>query len=223
MLTIRQDVPTEPIALRLQHASDSVVAYPAFLAGYRTVDEAMQDGFISSYLHTFLTTTTRSLVSSAASADLEESIDQLLNRYTRSEESGTLSELCADGASKLPAFVIPTLLDRLSNGKDVSSIAFLLAAYGHYLQAGVDANGQDYSVYEPSLTDSDWAHVHDPDVLALLDITPFASASLRSYPRFVGPYKSYRNQIARYGLVFSLKQTLCAFWEEEPELQREAA
>lgn len=222
MLTIRQDVSTEPIALRLQKASDCVVAYPAFLAGYRTVDEAMQDGFISSYLHTFLTTT-KSLTSPAASADLEESIDQLLNRYTRSGESDMLSELCADGASKLPAFVIPTLLDRLEQGKDVSSMAFLVAAYGHYLQAGVDANGESYSVYEPSLTDSDWENVHDSDMLSLLDITPLAQCSLRSYPRFVTSYKSYRNQIACYGLVFSLKQTLCAFWEEEIETEREAA
>lgn len=220
MLTIRQDGMTEPIALRLRNASDSVLAYPAFLAGYRTVNEAMQDGFISSYLHTFLTTTTKSLTTPAA-VDVEISIDQLLSQYTRSAVSDPLSALCADGASRLTNFVIPTLLDQLEQGKDVSSLAFLIAAYGHYLQAGVDTNGETYTVYEPLLTDRDWVNIHDSDVLALLDCSPFAGTRLRSYPRFIASYKSFRNQIACYGLVFSLKQTLCAFWEEADN-QREA-
>lgn len=218
MFTTTQEASTRPLV----NASRSVLAYPAFLAGHRTVQEAMGDGHINTYLRTFLTTTGKALTSMDLSEDLEETIFQLLNCLTNPDEGDSLSRLCRDGASKLQAFVIPTLLDRLDRGKDVSSLAFLLAAYGHYLQAGVDDKGQDYLVDEPQLTDNDWAMLKEGDVLSVLTISPLAPANLRSFPQFVIPYKSYRNQIACYGLAFSLKQTLCAFWEEEAELHEVA-
>lgn len=216
MFTTTQEASTRPLVT----ASHSVLAYPAFLAGHRTVQEAMGDGHINTYLRTFLTTTGKTLASMDLSEDVEETIIQLVNCLTSLDESDSLSRLCRDGASKLQAFVIPTLLDRLDQGKDVSSLAFLLAAYGHYLQAGVDDKGQDYLVDEPQLTASDWTLLREGDVLSVLAISPLAPANLHSFPQFVAPYKSYRNQIACYGLAFSLKQTLCAFWEEESELHK---
>lgn len=218
MFTITQEASTRPLV----NASHSVLAYPAFLAGHRTVQEAMEDGHINTYLRTFLTTTGRSLASMAISDDIEEPIAQLVNCLSESAEGDSLSRLCRDGASRLQEFVIPTLLDRLEQGKDVSSLAFLLAAYGHYLQVGIDDKGQDYLVDEPQLTAADWAMLKEGDVLSVVAISPLAPANLTSFPQFVAPYKSYRNQIACYGLAFSLKQTLCAFWEEEAELHRGA-
>lgn len=220
MFTTIQEVSTEPFELRILHTAHSVLAYPAFLAGYRTVQEAMEDGFFNTYVRTFLMTTYKSLPAESPSGDLEGDINQLLNRLTQSGDVNLLSELCRDGASKLSTFVIPILLDRLEQGKEVSSLTFLLAAYGHYLQAGVDDKGQEYTVDEPELTQHDWTILANGDVLSLLETSAFASAHLRSFPPFMAQYKSYRNQIACYGLVFSLKQTLCAFWEEETEAHK---
>lgn len=218
MFTTTQEASTRPLV----NASHSVLAYPAFLAGHRTVQEAMGDGHINTYLRTFLTTTGKSLASMALSNDIEEPIAQLVNCLSESAEGDSLSRLCRDGASRLQEFVIPTLLDRLEQGKDVSSLAFLLAAYGHYLQAGIDDKGQDYLVDEPQLTAADWATLKEGDVLSVLAISPLAPANLTSFPQFVAPYRSYRNQIACYGLAFSLKQTLCAFREEDTDLYKEA-
>ncbi|GAB3800193.1 hypothetical protein GCM10028819_25030 [Spirosoma humi] len=216
MFTTTQEASTRPLV----NASHSVLAYPAFLAGHRTVQEAMGDGHINTYLRTVLTTTGKSLASSALSNDAEETMVQLLDCLSKPTEADSLSRLCHDGASRLQEFVIPTLLERLEQGKDVSSLAFLLAAYGHYLQAGVDDKGQKYRVDEPQLTAADWVLLNEGDVLSVLDIWPLAPANLRSFPQFVAPYKSYRNQIACYGLAFSLKQTLCTFWEEGTELHK---
>ena len=216
MFTTIQGVSTEPAKLRIINTANSLLAYPALLAGYRSVHDAITNDCLNAYLHTSLLIADKSLVDSSSDNDLDESIDQLLS----SEVSHPLSVLSRDGASKLPAFVLPVLLDRLEQGKEVSSFAFLLAAYGHYLQAGVDDKGEEYTVDEPALTNHDWAILANGDVISLLDISAFASAGLRSFPQFVSQYKSYRNQIACYGLIFSLKQTLCAFWEEEPEAHR---
>ncbi len=215
MLTTIQEVSTEPVKLRILHTATSLLAYPALLAGYRTVQEAMANDCINRYLHTSLVTAGKSLVDSSAHYDLDASIDQAINQLTSSVEP--LNEFGNDGASKLSTFILPVLLDRLEQDKDVSSFAFLLAAYGHYLKVDVDDKGEEYQPDEPQLNQRDWSTLANNDVLSLFDISVFAPARLRSFPQFVAQYKSYRNQIACYGLIFSLKQTLCAFWEEEPE------
>ena len=170
----------------------------------------MQDNHVSSYVRTIVTTTTGlndSFNSSVSVADL-------LKQVSVAEEPGLLSQLCGDGASKLANYVLPVLVDRLQSGKDVSSFAFLLAAYGHYLQHGTDDTGEPYTIDEPQLNEEDWLTVQDGDSVSCLTLSPFAGAHLLSFPTFVAQYKAYRNQIACYGLAFSLKQTLCAFWED---------
>ncbi|GAB3024679.1 mannitol dehydrogenase family protein [Spirosoma pulveris] len=215
MFTTTQEVSTESFSFFNLKAAHSVLAYPAFLAGYRTVHEAMEDNFVSAYVRAFLTTTAKSNVSSDVNS--EEDINRSIEQLTNSGEELALDQLCQDGASKLSSFVIPILLDRLEQGKDVTSLTFLLAAYGHYLQAGIDDKGQEYTVVEPQLSQRDWSILTQGDTLSLLDISALASARLRTFPQVVAQYKSYRHQLACYGLLFSLKQALCAFWEEEPE------
>lgn len=214
MFTTIQDVHTESYALRMLDASHTMLAYPAFLAGYRTVHEAVADGCLNTYLRTFLTITNKSLIN-ASPDELDESIDQLMNHLSSPEEDDTLSNLCRDGATKLAAYILPALRDRLERGKDISSFAFLLAAYGHYLKAGVDDKEEEYVVDEPELTHNDRKLLANGDALSLLDISAFAPAHLRSFPQFMTRYKSYSRQIASYGLIFSLKQTLCAFLDDD--------
>ncbi|SOD91758.1 mannitol dehydrogenase family protein [Spirosoma fluviale] len=218
MFTTTQEVSTESLSFPNLKAAHSVLAYPAFLAGYRTVHEAIEDNFVSAYVRAFLTIVAKSKV--PVSPNPEDDINSSMVHLANSGESIPLDQLCQDGASKLSSLVIPILLDRLEQGKDVSSLTFLLAAYGHYLQAGVDDKGQEYTVVEPQLNQRDWSILTQGDALSLLDVSAFASAQLRSFPQVVAHYKSYRHQLACYGLLFSLKQTLCAFWEEEPESHR---
>ncbi|GAB2527257.1 mannitol dehydrogenase family protein [Spirosoma aerophilum] len=214
MFTTIQEVHTEDRTLRMLDTSHTLLAYPAFLAGYRTIHEAVADGCLNTYLRTSLTITNKSLIN-APTNELEERIDQLMYHVASPEEDDSLVDVCRDGASKLATYILPALRDRLEQGKDVSSFAFLLAAYGQYLKAGVDDKEEQYTVDEPDLTPNDWKILTHGDELSLLDISAFAPAHLRSFPQFVTRYKSYSRQIASHGLIFSLKQTLCAFGEDD--------
>jgi mannitol-1-phosphate/altronate dehydrogenase len=218
MFTTLQDVSTEPIQIRVLNASQTALAYPALLAGYRTVQDALQDTYVSSYLRTFVSTATPA----PGTSDQSLAVDDWLSQVSASPSVSSLSQLCSNGASKLSSYVLPLLQDRLQRGKDVSSLAFLLAAYGHYLQHGADDSGVAYDVNEPLLSDEDWLKLSDGDSVSCLAITPFATAGLLAYPAFVAQYKAFRNQIACYGLAFSLKQTLCAFWEDETDVPAQA-
>ncbi len=215
VLFVDDVTPYETVKLRLLNAAHSMLAYPAFLAGFRTVHEVMQDDLFRTYLYRFLQQTARSLTAEAQLIDLDDYIDQLMIRFSNEAVGDQLARLCGDGASKWPVFVLPTLLDHLQHGRDTACLAFGLAAYGHYLQVGVDDKGKKYTVVEPHLSGADWANIRHQDSTCLLTTTPFAAADLRAYPAFLAQYRSYRSQIAHYGLIFSLKQTRCILQTNE--------
>ena len=180
-----------------------MLAYPAFLAGYRTVDEALNDRLFSNYISTFLDQDIALLSSTSDSDEYENLLPSLLSSLAVSD---SLDQLCCDGASKLPAFVLPTLLELLGENRDVRRIAFLLAAYGHYLSANTDDKGVAYEINDPNLHQDDWAKINNNDVVSLLGISPLASARLQTFSYFVTLYKSYRTQIAQLGIMVLLKQ-----------------
>lgn len=181
---------------QISHTLPTLLAYPAFLAGHRTVDEAIQDRLMVGYLSAFLEQ------DMANSLTTEHSLHALFAAGT--DES--LGELCASGASQLPSFILPILLERLASNSDVHRLAFLLAAYGHYLWSSVSEAGADAGTDATALHPSDWAKAGSHDVLALFNISLLEAARLQTYSHFVAMYKSYRAQIAKHGIAFLLRQ-----------------
>ncbi|QHV94951.1 mannitol dehydrogenase family protein [Spirosoma endbachense] len=213
-VTFVDDVaPYEALKLRFLNASHSMLAYPAFLSGYRTVHEAMNDNVFSNYISVFINHIVTPLVTPPDPVDLTDYKNKLVSRLSNAAVSDQLARLCFDGASKLPTFLLPTLSDLAAQNKPTYCIAFLIAAYGHYLRAKSDDKGTPYTVDEPFLLEDDWLKIRDTDELAFLDTSPLASANLRSIPHFAAAYKLYRKQIAIYGVAFSLRQAMCTFWE----------
>lgn len=193
MQTYSQDV---------RNASYIMLAYPAFLAGYRTVHEAINDRLFSDYISAFLAQD----VLLSTDIGLDDYASKLLTASGNEAVSDLLARLCFDGASKLPVYVLPTLRKQLEKNGDVHRLAFLIAAYGHYLTVGKDDQRVGYEVEEPHLRPDDWAKINDNDVIAFLSISPLVSARLHTYSHFVAMYKSYRTQIAQLGIVFLIKQ-----------------
>ncbi|MBN8821954.1 MULTISPECIES: hypothetical protein [unclassified Spirosoma] len=184
------------------NALPTLLAYPGLLAGYRTIDETVNDHLFSNYLRALIQ---QDMLASAGITDQpEESIEAFIRQFTSNADS--LASLCSDGISKLPLLLLPTLLDALTKNGDVHRMAFLLAAYGHYLASTCDSIEADKPTTESGFPQGDWAKITSSDALAFLHISAFASARLHNYPHFVAMYKSYRTQIDQYGVVFLLKQ-----------------
>jgi len=200
----------ETVQEQFVQTSHSMLAYPAFLAGYRTVQESLSDPVFNNYLSVFVSHTLSALVPSADTDSRIAYTSELLSRLAYTTNS--LAEICADGASKLPASLLPILI-KLSEQNRPYCLAFSLAAYGHYLNASADDTGESYLINEPTLNEQDWYNIHDHNELLLLDISPLAPASLRSIPHFSAAYKLFRKQIAIYGVSFTLRQSMCTFLE----------
>ncbi len=178
----------ENMKLSLLNASHTMLCYPAFLAGYRKVDDAVRDERFARYLRGFMDRDITPYVPAPENTDLEEYKRTLMERFANRSVSDQLARLCFDGLSKIPVFVTPNLARMLRNGADLARIAFFVAAYRRYLRKGSDDNGQPYTVDEPWLCEGDRKRIESNDAVDFLALSPFAAADLREDGRFTSVY-----------------------------------
>lgn len=198
----------ENMKLSLLNASHTMLAYPAFLAGYRRVDEAMRDERFVRYLRDFMDKDITPYVTVPAGTDLELYKQTLIERFGNRSVGDQLSRICFDGASKIPAFLIPNLSKMLKNGAALTRVAFFTAAYRRYLRNGGDDNAAAYTVDEPWLSGDDLRLALTDDPLDFLSLPPFASAGLRGDPRFSEAYLNMAAEIDEKGIVPILESIL---------------
>ena len=196
----------ETVKLRLLNASHSMLAYPAFLAGYLTVDEAIGDPILHTFIQHFMDEDVTPILTVPATIDLTEYKATLLRRFANKHIGDQLARLCFDGASKLPVYVLPTLNDRMTRNLPYERMAFGIAAYGHYLAGSHTETGQPYTIAEPQLDTDSLAISKNTDVLAFLTLSLFDSTTIRDNADFIHLYTQFRADIARDGILETLKK-----------------
>lgn len=198
----------ENMKLSLLNASHSMLSYPAFLAGYRKVDEAMRDELFVRYLRDFMNIDITPYVPAPGSIDLDEYKETLIERFGNRSVSDQISRLCFDGGSKIPVYIMPNLQKMIRDEADLIRVAFFTAAYRHYLKYQKDDLGNRFEVNEPWLTREDWEKIGNDDPLVFLTLSPFGSSDLRSFPKFKDLYLKMVKEIREKGVKSVLKEIL---------------
>lgn len=191
----------ENMKLSLLNASHTLLSYPAFLSGYRKVDDAMHDGRFVRYLQQFMDTDITPYVPAPGNTDLALYKRTLIERFGNRSVSDQLSRLCFDGVSKIPVYVMPNLSKMLHDKADLTRIAFFAATYRHYLKYQQDDQGAPFEINEPWLTDSDRALIADADPMAFLSLSPFKSADLKADERFTRLYLQMVDNVKVQGVL----------------------
>lgn len=191
----------ENMKLSLLNASHTLLSYPAFLSGYRKVDDTMHDGRFVRYLQQFMDTDITPYVPAPGNTDLALYKRTLIERFGNRSVSDQLSRLCSDGVSKIPVYVMPNLSKMLHDKADLTRIAFFAATYRHYLKYQQDDQGAPFEVNEPWLTDSDRALIADADPMAFLSLSPFKSADLKADERFTRLYLQMVDNVKAQGVL----------------------
>ena len=106
-----------------------------------------------------------------------------------------------DGVSKFPVYVVPNLIHMVADGKDLTRVAYLIAAYRHYLKYQVDDNGSKFEIDEPWLTDDDRVLIGKDDAVAFLHLSPFQSTDLSQSEAFVSLYLKFVEAIKQKGAM----------------------
>lgn len=195
----------EHMKLSLLNASHSLLSYPAFLSGFRKVDEAMHDPEIHRFVQSFMDKDITPYVPAPPNTDLSAYKTILLERFANSTVSDQVSRLCFDGMSKFPIYLMPNLIKMLSGENDFSRIAFGLASYRHYLKYKKDDNGEAYDIAEPWLTVNDLPFIESEDPLQFLQFKPFSGARLANNKKFADQFVHYCESIKEHGVYAVLK------------------
>ena len=198
----------ENMKLSLLNASHTMLSYPAFLTGYRKVDDAMHDERFARYLRDFMDKDITPYVPAPGTVNLDEYKQTLIERFGNRSVSDQLARLCFDGVSKIPVYIMPNLGKMLRDKADLTRVAFFAAAYRRYLKHGTDDNGAPYTVDEPWLTEEDRKLIASADPDVFLGLSPFASVDLRGDARFPELYRKMVKELEEKGVSPVLEAVL---------------
>lgn len=198
----------ENMKLSLLNASHTLLSYPSFLSGYRKVDDAMHDERIARFVRTFMDVDITPYVPAPGNADLELYKQTLIERFGNRSVSDQLARLCFDGISKFPVYIMPNLIKMIRDHADLTRLAYLFAAYRHYLKYKTDDNGDTFEVAEPWITPEDEALIASNDPMDFLALSPFQSTDLKVADEFVHLYLQMVDAIKEKGAMPVLESIL---------------
>lgn len=198
----------ENMKLSLLNASHTLLSYPSFLKGYRTVDQAMQDEDIVKFIRTFMDVDITPYVEVPVNTNLEVYKQTLIERFSNRAVSDQVSRLCFDGISKFPVYIVPNTAKMLNDDKDLKRIAFLIATYRHYLKYKTDDNGTAFQIAEPWMTKEDELIIADDEPLYFLTLSPFKSLDFSNSKKFLEHYTKFASDIKEQGVGQVLKNVL---------------
>ena len=196
--------PYENMKLSLLNASHSLLSYPSFLSGYRKVDEAMKDGRIRKFVRDFMDIDVTPYVPAPGNTDLEGYKQTLIERFSNSSVSDQVARLCFDGLSKFPVYLIPNVTKMVKEGKDLTRVAYLFAAYYDYLRFHTDDNGEKFEIAEPWMDATVEKALASDNPFDFLDIPAFAGAGLRESKAFTDLYLRFVKEIREKGAMATL-------------------
>lgn len=198
----------ENMKLSLLNASHTLLSYPSFLSGYRKVDDAMHDERISRFVREFMDTDITPYVPAPGNTDLAVYKQTLIERFGNRSVSDQIARLCFDGISKFPVYIMPNLIKMIRDDADLTRVAYLIAAYRHYLKYRTDDKGVAFDVAEPWMTDEDKAFIHSDSPLDFLSLSPFRSTDLKAADAFVKLYIRMVNALKEKGAMCVLESIL---------------
>ncbi len=197
--------PFENMKLSLLNASHTLLSYPSLLSGYRKVDEAMHDERIVKFVKDFMDIDVTKYVPAPDNTDLELYKKTLVERFANRTVSDQIQRLCGDGASKFPVYVMPIVKQMISSGDDMTRIAYLVAAYRHYLKYQIDDKGVAFDIFEPALSEAERAESKKAEPMEFLALSPFKGVDIAGCEPFVELYMARVEKIERDGAMQSLE------------------
>ncbi len=129
--------PYEEAKIRILNATHSGIAWAGTLLGMRFIHEGTHDPQIRAWAHAYVTDDVIPCLhrpDTPSPVDLAAYRDVVLDRFGNPAIQDTNQRVAMDGFSKLPGFIRPTLVERLSRDEPIVSTAMLPGLFLAFLQ-----------------------------------------------------------------------------------------
>jgi len=134
--------PFEKMKLALLNAGHSVLGILGALKGCTTIDEAVHNPEISTFLRLYMDEEVTPILSDLEGVDLEKYKATLLHRFGNIYMKDQIERICSETSAKLPIFILPTVNAQLAGQGSVDFAASVIAAWAIY-SLGKDENHDD--------------------------------------------------------------------------------
>jgi fructuronate reductase len=140
--------PYEQLKLRMVNGTHSALAYLGAMAGFDTVDRAIAQPWLHSYIATLMREEIAPTLPPLLGMDFEQYAARLLLRFANPALQHQTRQIAMDGSQKLPQRLFGTIADQLETDSSIDHLALAVAAWLHYLR-GIDESGQPYEIVDP--------------------------------------------------------------------------
>ncbi|QDV62320.1 mannitol dehydrogenase family protein [Crateriforma conspicua] len=138
--------PYETMKLRLLNAGHSVLGILGAMHGFDTINECIADDRFAAYLRSFFDQEATPTLDPVPGIDLVAYKDSLIERFGNPSIRDSVSRICLQSSSKLPVFLIPTIIDNLDKGRSIRLATLVIAAWCLYCDRQVDRNGNPLAI-----------------------------------------------------------------------------
>ncbi|AIR63187.1 D-arabinitol 4-dehydrogenase [Cedecea neteri] len=149
---VKSVLPYEEAKIRILNASHSCIAWAGTLTGLSYIDESTVQQPIRQMAWDYVTEDVIPSLSPSP-LDLAEYRDVVLARFSNPYIKDTNQRVAADGLSKIPGFITPTLIECYQRGEEPAATAVLPALFFLFLQRW--ANGQLPYEYQDGVMQDD--------------------------------------------------------------------
>lgn len=132
---------------RLLNGTHSAIAYLGYLAGHRTTAEVMTDPIMRAYLAQMMRDEIAPLLPRVPGVSLVEYQGTLLERFANENIGDDLSRLCGRGSTKVPAYLLPSLVEARRAQHPAPLLTLAVAAWFRYLR-GTDLAGDPIEIQD---------------------------------------------------------------------------
>ena len=139
--------PYELTKKRLLNAGHCALGYLGYLAGYRTTAEVMADREYAAFIGAMVDEVTP-LLPRVPGLDLDDYRSSLLERLANPEMADQLSRLCRRGSTKVPSYLLPSIVETRAAGRSAPLLTLAVAGWFRYLQ-GADYAGNPIEIEGP--------------------------------------------------------------------------
>lgn len=198
-------VPYEKMKLSLLNAGHSVIGILGALLGYQTIDQAVQDKNISTFLHLYMNVEVTPILGDLEGLDLDLYKKTLFERFGNKNIKDQIERICSESSAKFPIFILPTVKAQLKNNGSVDLAAFIVAAWAIY-SLGKDENGVPLVIKDANkllLDVKATAAVTNPEAFLELE-TIFGE--LKNSTKFKEAYIKAYNNITNNGVEQCLRE-----------------
>ena len=190
--------PWERMKLRLANGGHQALCHMGVLAGFRYAHEAAADPGVAAYLTTYLDEEAAPTLEALPGLDAFK--DALLDRWRNPAVADTLDRIRTDSSDRLPAWLLPVVVDNLATGGPVRASALACAAWARACE-GYDDQGRPLPVLDRAAAELSRAAAAQADDPAAFLAQRHLFGDLVDDPRFRSAFLAARASLVEHGAL----------------------